>query len=507
MGPFKGPMGTLITGVILISFFNLRPTAQVTTSLVLRNRVVSRIPQYIEGAQRVYNATAAVARGINRTAERYREIRQAAQRASRAVVRQRRANQAQRRLTYEPAQSSRPSEDFTTPRHQSSRPRSHNSLNSGNMTPRTPARSRSTRRSVGKRYKTKRGRSKKRVKGRKKRRTGGKKALGAGASLSHIVKMITTPMIIKQTGAFSKNGFQGLRSHYMFCLGSRTDLVSLNAMRPHSPFVQPGTTTEYGTSEYIHIDKNQWNMIIQNRSNWDMKLHVYQCLVRNDMSTTQFPNAASAATTIFRLEKTGSAVPKGAESAQQPTYTEDFLNADQAPTFTPFMSPLFCQMFKILKSECIQLGPNDYVNRTYKISNRKFPARLYAQTDTSAYQPQEWMHGWTKFVLFSWVGGPVDTGTLSTNASTDHTQTKSKPDLYVQYDHHVNFHFSPKSHHLYRIGAGNPVKSNTTNADEPIGVFKENNYTTDDTMVAVAPATATIQVPASAADTTPIIDT
>lgn len=484
--------------------------------LVLRSgRVLSRLPRYIQGAQRAYNTTAAVARGINSTVRRYDQIRTAQRRLFGEGVARRRAANARRQVpTYNAnaASSSRGQEDFVTPRRQSSRPPAHNTLNSGNMTPRTPARTRGSAKSVGKRYRTKRGRSSKKTKGRrpaKKRRTG-KKQLGSGASLSHLVKMITTPMIIKQTGAFSKNGSLGMRSFYSHCLGSRTDLLRMYDNRPASPFVSPASTTQYGIRESLHVDKNVWNCIIQNRSNWDMKLTVYHCVCRNDMTTVQYNYTTSAATTVFRSDGgTGGVtnVPGGNIGPNQPTLTTDFINIDQAPTFTPYMSTSFCQMFKIVKKENIQLGPNDYVNRTYKLPSRAFSGRYYYQTDGGNLQPPEWIRGWTKFLVFSWVGGPVDTGTLSTSVTTDHTQSKSKPDLYVQYDHHVNYHFSPKSHHLYRIGAGNPNKGNITNADTPIGIQTENNYTTDASLATVAPATATVQVPASAADTTSIVDT
>jgi hypothetical protein len=117
-------------------------------------------------------------------------------------------------------------------------------------------------------------------------------------------------------------------------------------------------------------------------------------------------------------------------------------------------------------------------------------AEGYTKADgTTAYRAQlEWIGGWTKLLLFSWMGQIVDTGNLS-----DGKITRSKNALSLILDTDFHFHFEPANMHKYRIES-----SNTST----IGLFPTTNrYKTDNADTYVAPAVMVCETVAAEDDT------
>lgn len=226
---------------------------------------------------------------------------------------------------------------------------------------------------------------------------------------------------------------------------------------------------------------------LQNRSNWDMNLKIYECVIRYD--TNDFTAATNAAfgtyvKALFAASDTA-AVNKGPGN---PAFAGagDVLTASyQNPSFTPYMASRFCQQFRIVRTSAIRIGPNDYVKRSFSVRSKKFDAQRFDAGDYATG-----IGGYTKFILFSWVGGPVDTGLI-----TDVSQSKSNPDLFVEYDMDYRFYFEPQAAPLYAIGSSNA-------STDMKGAATTNDYKTTTATVFVIPATETVQtvagVPAAA---------
>jgi len=311
---------------------------------------------------------------------------------------------------------------------------------------------------------------------------GPKKAFGKIGN--YLWNSICTPIVYKNTSAFCKEGNKyGRRTQYADVIGSKSDIAAMVANRPIAT-MDPATSISKSINDKLQITELRKTYTIQNRSNWDMHLKIYECLARKDIAINEYLCSSSAMNTLFRADDA---------LARNKHWNQDAFpggtligNVDECPTFTPYQSTTFCSKFKIISTKSYQLGPQEYVNRTYKQWNKKLnPIEYDATAEASTGRP-ELLGKWSKVILFSWVGGPVDVGNQTTNGINGETQSKSAADLFVQCNHSFQYHFIPAAVPLHILGAG-------YNTETITGYEKNNNYTTINTFIPAIPATQTIQ--------------
>lgn len=293
---------------------------------------------------------------------------------------------------------------------------------------------------------------------------------------------LCTPQVLKTTAAYTKGSDgNGVRTWSMQMVASKGDLSSMHSRRPDTLFESGGTA--FGKPHKLVVTNCMKKYIIQNRSNWDMHLKIYECIARNDISSSAIPANDSGILGLFRGDDT-TGYNKGPSAPTFAGGTDKLSYVDQNPSYTPYMSSSFCSNFKILKTHSFQIGPNDYITKTFTQRRRKFDTgRLFPSTGNTT---AEFIGKWTKVMLFTWVGGPIDTGLI-----TDNKQSKSKNDLFIQYDVDFRFHFEPASTLQYTVGSSNQT---------PFGVNTTNYYKTDSAGTTWAvPATETVQTVAGTA--------
>lgn len=296
---------------------------------------------------------------------------------------------------------------------------------------------------------------------------------------------ICTPLIIKQTCATNKEGAGvGLRTWHNEFLGTRADLQTCCSQRPNPTFVNGGVT--FGDNHRLCIDKWNRNLTIQNRSNWTMELKIYEVIPRNDISASVRAPSDSMTTDLFT--DSDSAVFTDNRGPNQPAYAgagDGLTNVYQNPTYTPYMSNRFCSLFKIAKTHSVVLPPNEYFKRSFNLYNKSFEVKKV----TTGLAPEFYMN-WSKFLIFTWVGGPIDTN----NFAVTNRQTKSISDLALQWDIDYRFHFEPASMPLYKIGSSNLANP---------GYVTTNTYNTLTATAYRVPATVVVENAAGADDVAP----
>lgn len=312
--------------------------------------------------------------------------------------------------------------------------------------------------------------------------------------LRKIWREIHCPQILKLTQAFMKQSVGiGCRTWTSFYCGSLTDIGNMIARRPSGNFFTysaqtPGTATTqqpFGDTKGLHVTKGYFKFTVQNRDNWDMHLKVYECLLRKDQDliTANTEDAYFSSGTGFSAEHAYTNL-----GPLAPGYAggNDLLTKIyHHPTFTPYMSSGFCEDWKILKTHVFELGPNQYASFVvnlgrYGMSMERY-ARMLQQTETG-------LGKWSKLLMFTWVGGPVDTGLAS-----DAKQSKSNNTLAVQYESEFRWYFERRTDHLFTIAS-----SNATATEK--GISSGSNYDTVSTDIMYVPATCTVQtVPGTAA--------
>lgn len=270
-------------------------------------------------------------------------------------------------------------------------------------------------------------------------RKGGRK----GKSYSKIMwNKLCTPMTYKSTMGAAQSGTQGLRTFACVDLGGATLIKLLGARHP-SNFLfntaQGSSSTatlqdQGGTNWQMQISALVHDMRIQNRSNASMELTVYECVIRHDVGSSAFSTGGITAETLFQ------------DSTDVPTFigqNESNLGPSQAalptgmthnwqhPTFTPFNSNEFVNYFKILRTKKLVLSPNEIVPMKFACKKKRIKGQQINST-----LDLEWQKGWNKYILFSWVGMPVDDGSTA-------NLTKAKCDLFYQDDLYVKYHFLP----------------------------------------------------------------
>lgn len=308
--------------------------------------------------------------------------------------------------------------------------------------------------------------------------------------LSKLWKEMHCPQVLKVTTARTVvSAGIGLRSWHAVLMNTGDDLSNALYRAPSASFfhfTSPGVATTqapYGSCKSLHFNGGFYKIQVQNRDNWNMHLKIYDCMYRRDCSSVVITGVE-----FFNQGTTGADLTSVDRDYGQPQYagTPDLLtDVYQNPSYTPYMSSPFCSKFKILKCTSMVLGPNDYKFVTYRIPRRKidldYMNNRYVDSSNSNHYA---VGGWTRMLLFSWVGGPVDTG-----HQADHKQSKSKNTLSLQIEEEHRFFFERRTDLLYNIASSNA-------GSHHVGSNNVNYYKTDDTVMYV-PATETVQTVAA----------
>ncbi|QNG41112.1 capsid protein [Antarctic virus 3_III_KPSTAsw014Ch] len=316
---------------------------------------------------------------------------------------------------------------------------------------------------------------------------------GSGGSvLSKIVRSLTTPQTYKAVVAENYAGSQALRSVYGLALGGELILRRLAVFRPSgflwnlegdnatSPLHSyPADLKDMssGDNYNLHIDKYIWDTRIQNRSNASMELKVYECLVRKDIArldaghgTTKFDPAV-----IFNADLDPqvslSSAPNQTIGGSFDTKPAGVAHSYQHPGFTPYQSQAFTTGYKIVKTSKFDLSPNEIIQKKFYCRAKSFKGRWLASSASN-----EWQVNWSKLILFSWVGMPVDNGITSGKMS------RAKCDLFVTSDVTIKYHFTPGNPTMARFRYGNQMNQDIDNYE-----FNPTSF------VPVIPASDTIQ--------------
>jgi len=297
----------------------------------------------------------------------------------------------------------------------------------------------------------------------------------------NFLRMITTPVLYRNTRAWSIEGNGvGRRNIVGRLLLGRTDVNLLQTYRP-AGILYPSASLGNNKDMFM-IDRCKFLFTMQNRSNWDMHLVVYECLARMDIQGAEidFTNLTNIRTVL----ETDDVIQRNKHSLQDAwsggTKAAAF---DQAPTFTPYMSSSFCCKFKILKAHKYKLGPNEYVIQKFVMGPKKITPIIYDDSVSSRARP-EGIGRYSKYLLFSYIGGPMDN-----NNGASSMQSRSTNDLFVTEDTFISCKWFPNCLPLHVMGTGDAGEGN-------ISSFTTQNYSTDSAVPTppyVIPATETIQ--------------
>ncbi|QNG41126.1 capsid protein [Antarctic virus 4_II_KPSTAsw014Ch] len=309
--------------------------------------------------------------------------------------------------------------------------------------------------------------------------------------MAKLMRSITTPKTYKTVIAENYAGRQALRSVYGFQLGGEQLLQHLAKSRPANYLwnLNAGTNPPdtgaplfdltNDTNYNLHIDKYIVDSRIQNRSNASMELKIYECVVRRDASKGDagFNGTKFDPAIIFHRDLHPTTIVDG-NTNQNPVFdTGDqslpagVTHSWQHPGFTPYQSQTFTTSYKILRTHKLDLSPNQIVPMKFSVRAKGFKGRWLTSEASSEYQAN-----WTKLIVFSWVGMPVDDGIASGQMA------RAKCDLYVTSDITIKHHFSPGTVPLTTFSYQNFVNSDVNNY-----VFNPAGF------VPVIPASDTIQ--------------
>lgn len=360
----------------------------------------------------------------------------------------------------------------------------------GGLTPGTVPSSSSTRRvsfPKGRGFKGGRGSYRGRVKGKRVKRV--MKRRRKGKMMKSLWRMMHCPQELKWTNANYQVGAYGIRSYLSMTCGSAYDLKNCSKRRPNSLFYSNTTQgsgvtqTTYGVPKALHISSFVRKITLQNRSNWIMHLKVYECLLRRDhdysktVGTTAFNNFINGLLTAGEDNKYN----QGPFQETMGLPNDNLNHVAQNPTFTPYNSSPFCAMFKIIKTTSMTLSPNDYQVYIVRCRRKAFDqVRLdgYINSDinTNVIVDDRYMEGiggWSKVVLCTWVGGPVDTGNL-----TENKQSKSACTLAVQVDSYIKFYYELDFTPLLNVASSNATSNEFSFSDATGGNYKTLNNVT-----------------------------
>lgn len=328
-----------------------------------------------------------------------------------------------------------------------------------------------------------RGFSKKRRIGYRKKK--GKHNVGKRGMMKRLWKEMHAPMKMKVHQAFATiSAGHGLRTWQPFLINGIGLINSCVNRAPTSGFFWEGQAT-YGTAgtqtpfskcRALHMCGGYYNFQCQNRHNWDMHLKVYECVARHDINL----DVANIQANYFRAGTSFGSYSYSTNLAPHTPGLADNLatGVDRQLSFTPYLSSGFCSDFKIVKTRNYKITANDYVSFKVKLPNKVLDRSYIDRLGTDSLNC---LKGFSKVLLFTFVGGPVDTGLLT----TDHKQSTSAPSLAVQYDLSCRFYFERSSYPLYTIASSNAT---SFERDSSYG----SNFTTATTTYEI-PATETVQ--------------
>lgn len=311
-----------------------------------------------------------------------------------------------------------------------------------------------------------------------KRRRGFKRKTRKYKSVNKLLwKRICTPQTVKSTWAYALAGKQGQRQWMPMMMGSLGQIQAEVAARRPTGFLTAGqrgsasiqTIFEYGQQNWQAVIQSLvYDTRIQNRSNATMELKIYECAMRHDVPSGSL-NAQTGFLSMFSRDMDNPTFVGSGNSNQGPNQENlptGITNNYYHPAFTPYMSNEFVNTFKILKTHRVNLGPNEVLHKKFYCKKNATFKGQYIDGATSTF----WQKNYTKYLLFSWVGQPVDDGTVV-------KQTKARCDLFIQSDITMKFHFWPGEEPLYNIsyspanfvgGTTNQYKLNAADIAAPV---------------------------------------
>lgn len=317
-----------------------------------------------------------------------------------------------------------------------------------------------------------------------------------------LFKHLCTPQVLKWTYAKTISGTQGQRTYAALFLGGESLVQYLGTKRPvnflfdaapSASTTTSGNLQDIGQKNWIvNVDKVLYDMRIQNRSNASMELKIYECVARRDFPLgvdTQLwvTNMFSAST-----DPSGGSGSTGNAGPAPDTLTTGVTARWQLPTSTPYDSNEFTKAFKITRQTSVKLGPNEIMPMKEYLKSKMFKASWIYSAESKEYYKD-----FSKVLLFSWVGQPVDDGTITKS-------TKAVTDLSIQYDGYVKYHFLPGQEKVVNYVMNTPTSTaggtaqygpqfyGYSNAD--IGSGTTNQYDANPSgFTPVIPATETVQ--------------
>lgn len=304
---------------------------------------------------------------------------------------------------------------------------------------------------------------------------------------------LCTPLTYKSTIAQAYSGIANQRQFKVLELNGQEIVTHLGNNKPSNFLFDTAVSSTATLQDFsgqsnwrLQIDKFIWDMRIQNRSNASMELKIYECIIRHDVASNLLTQGVDTAKGFFQdamdtpiaVGQSGSNVAPG-----YPSNPTGVSHTWQHPTFTPYMSNEFVEFFKIQKTHSLKLSPNEIIPRKWFVAKKL----IKGQHITSGYA-EEWMRGWSRILLFSWVGMPIDDGTVS-------VQGKAKCDLFLQADVTIKYHFLPGSQPLSGVSYTNDINS----------IGNQYSYNPAIPAAPLVPASDTFQVQAgdAAAETAP----
>jgi len=276
--------------------------------------------------------------------------------------------------------------------------------------------------------------------GRPRRSTGvnGKGMLGL------LFKKLCTPMKYFAQTAINGHGIANQRAYVNYMLGGEVMLRNLGARHPSNFLfntVQGASSVavlaDHGGDNWkMSIDSFVHDLRIQNRSNASMELKIYECQVRRDVSsgalgTTQNPAGILSNMFAANVDPTFPGFLGGSIGPGQAALPAGLTSNYNHPSFTPYQSQAFVEFFKILKCHSVKVGPNEIISKKFALRPKIFKGQHLTNPSS-----EEWQRGWSKHLLFTWVGMPVDDGTQA-------NQGKAVCDLFIQDAVSVKYHFLP----------------------------------------------------------------
>lgn len=331
-------------------------------------------------------------------------------------------------------------------------------------------------------------------------RSGKTKRRGKGKSFNSMVfKKLCVPQTMKETYAFYRKGLANQRQYLSLVLGTEGVLNNIKSRRPTNFLFNSNrdassspALSDFSSNYKLHLNQFLHKVGIQNRSNASMELKIYECLVRHDISAANLDLTVTSWAGRFQGDNDNPTYT--GQNAQGPNQdslsTTDTLGGNmwKHPGHTPFMAPTFCQYFKIYKTSSMLLSPNEICYKYYTCKRRVFAGK-WLDSPASI----DWQKGWSKMILFSWVGQPVDDG----GADSTSLKGRSANDLSLNVDCTYRYYFTPSHTPLVNVW----IPEAHSNQNMAGGTQQYRLGTSAFTQV--IPASDTVQVPASAADTVP----